>query len=216
MGDCQPQIQAVRIRVARLGLDGVPLPGVNNLYVSASFTKMSVKPDVEKGEKITVKNAGGETCVNYEDAPNLLGADIELEICSPDPYLTEMLTPGSSVLTVGTAKGWAAPSLGKLTAYGVSIELWAKRVTDDGDLDPTYPYARWAYPRIKNLQPSDHSHENAAITPKFIGRAVENANWYNGPANDWTAASDRYMQWIPVTAGSLPTATCGYQNLAAS
>lgn len=213
--DCLPQVQACAMRVARLDTDGVPLPGASNLYVTDALVSLDVSPVYTDGDEIEEKNANGDVCVSYVSDDSFKRYDVTLSLCTPDPELVEMLTDGGTVLTSGAATGYAGPSIGTLTGDGMSIELWSKRITD-GILDVTYPYARWVYPRVKNLRLGSYQHANGAILPQITGRAYENPNWFDGPANDWPVASDRAMQFLPVGLSDKPTPSCGYQTLSAS
>lgn len=212
--DCRPQVQACAIRVARLESDGVPLPGASNLYVSDALVTATFTPVYTDGEEIEEKTACGVVGVSHRSDDTFKRGDFSLQIITPDPFLQEMLTNGTVLDPGGGApKGYGAPSLGVVSGDAISIEVWAKRI-DEGDLDANYPYAHWAYPKIKNLRLAEHEHSNSALMPSFSGQAYENENWYDGPVGDWTAASDKVFQWIP--AASLPVASCGYQTLAAT
>lgn len=211
--DCRPQVHACAIRVARLEADGVPLPGASNLYVSDALVTMTFTPVYTDGTEIEDKNACDVVGVYYRGNDTFKRGDVSLQIITPDPFLSEMLS-GGDVLAGGAAPdGYAAPPLGAVTGDGISIELWSKRILD-GDVDPNYPYAHWAYPKIKNLRLAPHTHAAASLQPTFTGQAYQNENWYDGPVGDWPAASDRVYQWLP--DATIPTASCGYQALVAS
>lgn len=212
--DCLPQVQACAIRVAVLDTNGVPLPGDGNLYVSDALTTLTINPEVKEGSEIEEENACGNVCVSYQGDPSLKWATIELELCTADPYLEALLGSGT-VLDLGpdTPAGFAFPKIGPMRSNGVSIELWAKRI-NNGDVDPDYPYAHWAFPKITQLRPGSREFGNSAQKPSFTGRALENVNWFDGPANDFDGPSDRVAQWIPAT--SIPAAACGTQALVAS
>lgn len=212
--DCRPQVQACAIRVARLDTNGVPLPGANNLIVSDALVSLGVTAVYTDGDEIEEKNACGSVAVNYKGPDSFKRLDISIQLVTPDPYLSEMLSTGSALIAnAADIKGYAAPSIGTVQGNGVSIEVWTNRV-DSGALDADYPYAHWAYPKVQNLRIGDHTHQNGALLPQFVGQAVENPNWFDGPLNDWPADSDRVYQWVP--AAALPVASCGYQTLAAS
>lgn len=211
---CLPQIHGCAIRVTRLEANGVPDPGADNLIVSDALTTLTITPVYSDGDEIEQKNACGNVCINFQGDDSFKRADLELTICTHDPFLMEMLVSGSDVLTDGARRGWAAPPIGPITGNGVSIEVWAKRIDSDGTLDVDAPYAWWVLPRVKNLRHGARSFANEAALPTFTGRAVENPNWYDGPLNDWPAASDRAYQWIEAT--SIPAASCGYQTVAVS
>lgn len=211
--DCRGQVNGCAIRVARLDTNGVPLPGAENLYVSDALVSLAWTSVYTDGNEIDESNACGATSVYFKAPDTFKRGDVEITLVTPDPFLSEMLS-GGDVLTSGAIpKGFAAPPLGPITGAGVSVELWSIRV-DDGDMDPSYPYAHWVYPKIKNLRLGDHTHESGALKPVFSGQAYENINWYDGPVGDWPATSDRVYQWLP--AASLPTPSCAYINLAAS
>jgi len=213
--DCRPQVQACAIRVARLDTNGVPLPGANNLYVSDALVSMGFTAVYTNGDEIEDKNACGIVAVNFRGPDSFKRGDVTIQLTTPDPYLVEMLTGGDVLdgAAGGDPKGYAAPPIGEVTGNGVSVELWSKRV-DDGDLDADWPYAHWAYPKIKNLRIGDHTHQNGSLLPQLSGQAYENPNWYDGPVGDWPATSDRVYQWIP--AQTMPTPSCAYQELVAS
>lgn len=210
--DCLPHVQACAMRVARLEPNGVPDPGANNLYVSNALSLLVVTPVYEDGDEIRQKNACGEVVVNYRDDDSLLRFDVQLTILTPDPELMEMLS-GGATMTSGDAVGWKSPAIGKITGNGISIELWSKRI-DDGVLDAGFPYARWVLTRVKNLRMGEFRFENGPVVPQFTGQAYENDNWFDGPLNDWTGDDDRAFAFMPDTG--IPTASCGYQTIAAS
>lgn len=212
--DCLPQVQACRIRVARLAVDGAPAPGASGLYVSKALVSLAFRWEISTGAEIAEPNACGEEMVYFKAPDNVRRGSVTIRIITPDPQLSEMLSAGV-VLTNGAAVGAGAPPLGLVPDDApVSIELWAKRIRA-GKADPTFPWARWAYPYITNLRPEDHEHANANLATSFVGDAFENENWFDGPTNDWPVASDRVWQWIP-TADDPPADVCGYQALVAS
>ncbi len=215
--DCRPQVQACAIRVTRLDSNGVPSPGADNIIVSDALISMGFTAVYTDGDEIEEKNACGGVAVNFRAADSFKRGDVSLSLTTPDPALLEMLTDGSAFLQDGVdltrPPGYAAPSIGQSSGNGVSIELWANRVSG-GDLDQDWPYAWWVYPKVKNLRIGDHTHQNGALLPALVGQAFENTNWFDGPENDWPADSDRVYQWIPTN--TLPVTSCGYQTLAAS
>ncbi len=211
--DCRPQVQACAIRVARLDPTGVPQPGATNLYVSDALVTMTFTPVYTDGDEIEDKNACGVVKVNYRGKDSFKRGDVTLQIITPDPFLSEMLSGGELLDEVSLPAGYQAPPIGEVLGDGISIELWAKRI-DDGDVDQNFPYAHWAYPKIRNLRMQPHTHAQASLQPAFSGQAVENANWYDGPVGDWPADSSRVYQWLPTA--TLPTPSCAYQELVAS
>jgi hypothetical protein len=204
--DCRPQLAACAVRVAQLAAGGAPLVGVANLYVSDALVLLTYTPVYTTGDEVEDKNACGTVKVNYKHPDSFKRGDVTIELVTPDPYLEAWLGGGDVLAAaVPTAAGASAPPIGPVTGNGVSIELWTKRI-DDGDVDATYPYAHWAYPKIKNLKPGPHTHNNGPLHKTFTGEAYENTAWGDGPNNDFDADSDRVHQWIPVAA--LPAVSC--------
>lgn len=212
--DCLPQVGACMIRVARLDTNGVPTVGANNMYVSNALVSIGFAWEVQDGDEITQNNGCGEQVLNFKAPSSLRRGNITIQLVTPDPQLSEMLS-GGDVLTSGAKVGLSAPPLGALAENPISIEVWAKRIRA-GHLDSTNGYAWWVYPWISNVRPDDHTQENAPLLPGFIGEAYENDNWFDGPANDWPLPnqSDRVYQWLPTN--SIPTNNCGYLPIAAS
>lgn len=211
--DCRGQAFACVSRYARLDSNGVPSPGASNLYVSDALVSMEFTPVYTDGDEIEAKNGCGTVKVNYRAPDSFKRGDVSLNIVTPDPYLSEFLSGGDLLTEAGLPKGWAAPPLGLVTGNGISIELWTIRV-DDGSEDANFPYAHWVYPKIKNLRLAPYTHGQSELALTFTGQAYENENWYDGPAGDWPALSDRVVQWLPTA--TRPTPTCAYQTLAAS
>lgn len=205
--DCRPQVHACAIRVALLDADGTPTVGATNLYVSDALVSMSYTPVITAGDEIEDKNACGTVMVNYKAPDSFKRGDVAIELVTPDPYLSAWLGGGNTLAVAGppATVGAAGPAIGALAGNGVSIEVWTKRI-EAGDLDDDYPYAHWAYPKITNLRPGAHTHASGALHPTFVGEAYENANWGDGPNNDFDAASVKTWQWIPTT--TIPAATC--------
>lgn len=205
--DCVPQAFVCRTRVSRLDDDGSPLSGAGNAYVTAALAKLTISPQYEDGDEITEKDGCGTVAVNIQAAPTYKRNDITLDLLSPDPYLHAILVPGSEQLTDGLAIGWAAPPLGALTG-AVSLEFWAQRI-DNGKQSLFFPWAWFALPFVQNIKLGDKELANSAQHSLITGQAVENANWGDGPNNDWPVASDRSWQWIPCGNGDIPDAQCG-------
>lgn len=199
-----PQLQAVRLRLALLDyVSGVPLPGVGNLYVTDALVKVSFGWEKKDGTEIEEENGQGAVCAYIKGDSTLKRGNVGLEICTPDPRLTTLLD-GGVILEDGDRLGAAAPALGTAPQRAVSLEVWSKRV-NNGTLDPESPYAWWVYPRLQAILPGDHEQGNSALKPSYTAEAYENPNWFDGPLNDWPAASDRVHQWLPTR--TLPAVT---------
>lgn len=202
--DCFPQVHICAMRVAELDPDGVPTPGAGMLLTVDTVVEIQVTPNFTEGDVIEEKNGCGVVKVNYEGPATLKRYDLQITDLSRSPFLGAALARGE-VLTDAGVHGFAAPALGPTSEDGVSIEFWAKRI-DDGALAAVNPYAWWVFPKVTNLRENAFTKNAQADKPVFVGRAFENANWFDGPLNDWPVTSDRAYQWFPTP--SLPTVAC--------
>lgn len=210
--DCLPSIQACAMRVTRLEADGTPDVGASNMYVTAGLITLTATPVWQDGAEMTVANACGDLCLDYQENSRLRRLDVELNICAPDPELSELLS-GGTVLTSAGAIGYAYPSLLEdPNPNGVSLELWSKRIDEDGAPDATFPYMWWVLPRVW-LRIGAKNFENGPMNNPFSGRAKQNAQWGTGPMDDWPVASTRVLQHLPTA--DLPDTLCGYQAVPA-
>lgn len=209
---CLAQVQACATRVTLLDTNGVPHPGAQAMVTTKGLTKLTIKGVYSDGDEFKEKNACGEVLLSYRAPDTFERIDVDLEFLYHDPYLFALMA-NATVLTDGDAIGSAAPNLGSVEERLVSVEVWARRINMNVP-DPDYPYAWWVLPMIKNVRFGDRTFENAPAKPTLSGQGYENDNWYNGPLNDWPAASSQVWQWIPTDV--LPTATCGYQTVGAS
>lgn len=209
---CLPQVQACAIRVALLDTTGKPTGGASASYVSNALVKATIKPVYQDGAEIKEDNACGTTLVDFLSDSTLVRADVDFDFLTPDPYLHSIFLSGGEVLTGAWGTGWAYPPIGVLTGQ-LSVEMWAKRI-NAGIADQTFPYARWVLPLVKNVRLGDRELSNTAQHSLLTGQCYENANWFDGPANDWPASSDRIAQWIPVA--TIPVIDCTYDAVTAS
>jgi len=209
--NCGGSVQICAIRVATLEIDGTPLPGPSNLYVTDAFASLVVTPNFTKGVDLEVVNACGAPQLLYKDMDRLKRWDLTLSLIYLDPEPEQLLIGAETFGTGGYSVGSGTP----LTAayggyrYGVSLELWAKHIVN-GDLDITYPYIRYVLPRSYWTH-DKRSLDINAVPQDYVGYTSANPNWYNGPMNDWPYASDSQFMWAYTK--TLPNPVCGGQPL---
>ncbi len=127
--------------------------------------------------------------------------------------------PAPTVDTSGVAaNGYAYPATGAdPNPYGISLEAWARNISQPGT--PGYgsgqqisqaPYIRWAFPMIRGLRKANRSIDINPVDSTFEGGFTgENANWGNGPFNDWPAASTSSVSWVYDVTANVPSAQVG-------
>lgn len=207
--DCAASLYVCMFRVARLNADGSPKVGSNNMVISDALGKFTFEPDIEAGTEQTQKNGCGAVKNNYKKRDQVKALNLTLDLLVLDNDLQELLV-GGDILASGD--GYAAPPLGETDHDRVSVELWTKAIID-GDVADTNPWIWWVFPETE-WQYGARNMEEAFMGLPFTGRATENANWGNGPANDWPVASTR--AWQHLRTDDIPDADCGYQTVAAS
>lgn len=208
---CGGSVQACAMRVAALEIDGVPLPGATNLYVTDAFAKLEAAAVKTKGADIEILNACGQPSILFKDRDRLKRYDLTLEMINTDPEFENMLTGGELFTSGGFTIGGSVPKVGAIEApWGVSLEVWSKHIVG-GDIDGIWPYIRWVLPRSYWDAPDKIMWDDNAMPRNFVGYTTENQNWFNGPANDWTFSSDRSIAWAYTK--TIPTPSCGAQAL---
>jgi hypothetical protein len=188
---------ATGMRVTRLTSTGVPVIGADASYVTDNLVKLDYTLEYRDGTEVERLNGQGKACLYYSSPPTVKRLVIDsLELCYPDPELEEMLGGGDVLLNGdGDAIGWAAPEVGSdPVPNGVGIELWSSAITDDG-VDDELPYLWWLFPR-EYLKPSGASIGPDPMAAAFEGQGNQNANWGNGPFNDWDWESGRVVQRV--------------------
>lgn len=202
--DNAASVRGVALRVTRLGSDGAPAAGTPcDVYLTGGFITASFTPAYAEGDEVQVKNAAGEVCVYFKMPDTLQNIGLNLEICDPDPVLTEMLV-GGEVLTVdhtsplapsGTesgdtaAVGYAAEAIGVQAApYGVAIEIWAQAVVN-GKAANIAPYWHYLFPYANFRLDGDRVVENGNLATVFAGTGGGNAAFGAGPNMDTAGVS---------------------------
>lgn len=184
-------VQLCALRVAKLLLDGSPDYGEDNLYVTDAMISLGADPEVSSGEDIELKNGCGAIIVDYQGPNAYRRLNVELALAIPDPELTFLLTQNGALLTAdGDVVGYDYPELfTPFPEVGVGVEAWSKNIVD-GVLDGDNPYIRWVFPRIKNWQLGSRTLEDGASETTLTGEGYGNANFGNGPLDDWDTISD--------------------------
>lgn len=199
--DNAASVRGVALRVTRLGADGAPLAGGTDScdsYITGGFITASFTPSYSEGDEIEVKNAAGEVCVYFKMPDTLKNVGMNLELCDPDPVLTQMLVGGdvldaaynSALAPPGmsngqrAAVGYAAESIGvEATPYGVCVEIWAQAVVG-GKAANTAPYWHYVWPYMNFRLDGDRVVENGALATVFAGTGGGNAAFGTGPNLD--------------------------------
>lgn len=207
-----------------------PDPEVHEMLIAAPLitkvigTTRTVSDGVTTNASTTISSATAAfTTTDVGNVVSGIGITVGTTIASvTSPTVAEMSAVASATgasisitLTAATRSiGVQAPSLGvSPTDNGVSLELWSHAYVG-GALAPVNPYVHWAFPR-SFWTPGDREFADARTPTMFTGFAVENANWGNGPFNDWADAgvpssASLTRAWGWHRTATLPTPAVGY------
>lgn len=201
--DNAASVRGLVLRVTRLGADGSPVvDGAEgcDVYISSGFVSFTFTPSYSEADEISITNAAGEVCVYYKAPDTLQYVEFGLELCDPDPILTEMLVGGdvlmagadSACAPAGTqpgdtvAVGYAAPKLGASAGdNGVAVEVWTQAVVG-GKSANQCPYWHYLFPYATFRLDGERVIENGNLATVFAGRGSGNRAFGGGPYIDTT------------------------------
>lgn len=195
--DNAASVRGVALRVTRLNSDGAPSVGTGcDVYLSGGFISFTFTPEYSEGDEVEIKNAAGEVCVYYKMPDTLKNMTVGLELCDPDPVLTQLLVGGEVLTTTASAGacapigaeagdtlaiGYAAEKQGiEANPYGVAIEVWATAVVN-GKAASGCPYWHYLIPYSKFKLDGDRVVENGNLATVFAGTGGGNAAFGSGP-----------------------------------
>lgn len=207
--DCAGIAQVCALRVARLDATGATPAGATGMIVTDELVTLEWAPEVDDPGSIEVMNACGKRVVDYKRPKRWRWLNLTLTLAIPDVELMEML--GNLLLTTtANSDGWGIPLLDTDIGpgFGLSLELFSKAIV--GGVQATAkPWMQHAFPKTFDWSMDGFTFGADAQQPVFRGRAVQNANFGNGPDNLWTGPSDRALMGKRVAA--IPATSCGYQ-----
>lgn len=213
MSVCLGSAKVCALRVARLDDDCLSIPGAHNGAVSTAIVRLQSSPEYDAGQEFLQKNGCGDICISLRDLDKLKRMTLQMELCTRDLELIEILT-GATLYTVdGVVAGLARRGVGAEDPPGVSLELWTRAVDTAGNCASSgNRWWRWVYPRA-TFTLGDTTLENGIATVQLTGFSEPNPVWGNGPWNDWPASSfpdPESPEHFVLDSDGPPTAVCGY------
>ena len=218
---CPKSIKGLAIRVTRTDVCGVPEAETvaQSRIATNGFVSLSLSPNIETGESITVKNADGSFCIVDDEADLLRLFDLEMLLCGVPLPLLEMLL-GVSVLTDGadTVGGVLPSKENQANNLPRQLEVWSRN-KDAAACAPgatPVPYVQWLLPLTRNWNLGgslDFTVSNLEVT--LTGKGEESPGFTPSVATEWSAGQILAIQnggplaWKCV--GTLPSVDdCGY------
>lgn len=170
--------------------------GAHTLLVGDSVTVALVAADATFDGTQTVTAVTGTTISYAKTAANVAS-----------------VASGGTVSGPLAVAGYAAAPTGiDPTPNGVGVEVWSRAIVG-GKMAAVNPYWRWVFPYTQMRMDGDRTLENGMMANTFNGWGLGNANFGDGPQNDWPYTSDRAFQYA--RAASYPSGLNGYQTVIA-
>lgn len=209
--DNASSIRGLALRATRLNADGTPAEGGTDecdVYLTSGFIRVAFTPNYSTGDEIEIKRADGGICTYYKQPDVLKDTTVTLELCDPDPVLTQMLI-GGVVLTSPTlcqpvppgtddvAAGWAVEKAGvDATPFGTGLEVWSQAIVG-GKKASVCPYFHWLFPYVTSMKiTGEREVGNSSLATVFEGRSVGNLGFGSGPNMTLTPpGDDELFKW---------------------
>src|SRR5215468_8054483 len=215
--DHATSVRGVALRVSALSVSGTPLTGTSGaVWVSNQFMMLQFTPVNEAGEDIANKQADGSLCQILKTPDILKYYNVHLEICNPEPELTQLLAGGLTFTNPGSSPvtGYQTLQVGSLTTsgigYGVGLECWSYAYVN-GKIAATNPYWQHILPNCTLTLTGDRAIENGFIATVFEGFCFGNANFAPGGGTPTIQIpTDRPYQYD--RASSIPTILNGFTS----
>lgn len=225
---CVSYLQGLVIRATKLDSCGALVAGACSTIVSKGFISLELEADETSGNEISPTLADGSRCYYHTTPKQLNGIKVNIEFCSVDPELINLLT-GSPIITDDATP--TPESIGFTTDsanYGVAnvaIELWMN-LAGGGCSDASG--RKWGYyllPWLHQGTVGKPTVENDAVNFTVQEAMTRDGNqWGVGPYNiqlDNASAPSPLFTSLSSTAHDLlmtvntapPTPVCGCQEL---
>jgi hypothetical protein len=213
-----PSIKSKVARFTRLDNCGNPVNGPTGQIVTAGYTKIDMKAQLEAGTEFLVKDAWGDFSVNDLDGTRLKRYSVEVDLSLVDPSVYE-LTCGYRAITdatgnvIGNAISEIPGSVANSTEF--SLETWSK-VSGAACGATGWQWIHWLLPAVQYAYTTDVTLELGSLSMMLMGNTTRNANYQSGPYNQWlpvVGAQEHLLYQFTNTAPPVPTN--GYGVLAA-
>lgn len=142
---CTSYLQGLVIRATKLDSCGLPVAGLCSTITSKGFISIELEADEASGNEISPTLADGTRCYYHLSPKNLNGIKTNIEFCSVDPELFNLLTGAPLVLDDSIPTPQSIGFTTDSAAYGVAnvaLELWMN-LKNGGCADPNG--RKWGY-----------------------------------------------------------------------
>lgn len=181
--NCGVSFGLCRVRVTRVDSNGNVIAG-NNAYVTDSALTITVSPNIETGNAISVRNGCGCKISSFKFPDTFNWWEFQFSDTTLEPVMEAFMLGASTIEDGADTVGLAYPSSLACDEDepAVALEFWTKHIVGSGQ-DATYPWVHFVYP-MTIWQVADNTFEEAAGTPSLTGFSRTNGNWGDGPYGD--------------------------------
>lgn len=181
---CLPLLQFDAVRITKLNSCGTPQTGSCAYATSAGVISLAMTNENLDRQEYLQTDGQGRICVLETTETQLKWINVELQFCSVDPELFNLILAESLVLndfSTPTAIGWDTTTQAPLNSF-FGLEGWTNTGSDScTDNQPDYGY--FVMPFIIGAQLSDVTLENGNINFTITGRTKARSLWGTGPYN---------------------------------
>lgn len=207
-----------RLRVTRLDSLGNVDAGSNNVWVSNGMIEIGVSPEIEEGERFTLKNGCGDILADFAEEDRRIRYNLELTTGLDEPGLREILL-GDDVITDGSdiiGTSAADQTDTDFVPSRVAVEAWVKLIDGDAQ-DAVRPWLYVLFPSSSWVE-GDNTIGEEFWTPGYTGKSRSNQQWGDGPHGDVGVPAGQLgpiANFVQVDVDP-PTADCGYDSVSPS
>lgn len=169
-------IRGKRMRLTRLSDSLTPVVGTATTGVSDGFVSVKITPEYDDGDKIQLKNANGDYCINEIPTPVLTGVGAEIQFCGVNADYLSMITNFDTVLDFETAAVGLRMSGGVEVTGGYALEVWTGLSGGGGS-----EFGYLLLPALKGGKIGEFTIENGNATFTVTSNSSEGSKWGTGP-----------------------------------
>jgi hypothetical protein len=181
----------------------------SNAYVTDQALTVTVTPNIEAGNAITVRNGCGCKTASFKFPDTFNWWEFSFSNTALEPEMEAFMLGAETIDDGADVVGLAYP--GALACDeaepAVAFEFWTKHIVGSGQ-DATHPWVHFVYP-MTIWQVGDNTFEAGEATPTLNGFSRTNTNWGDGPYGDGPPDGQDISEggyWK--TADEPPTASC--------
>lgn len=180
--ECHSVVRAPAMRVTRLDECGVPVESACSSATTEGFVEIALTKVFQERQDALQLNANGDICVDKPKAPILRWYEANIQFCSVDPELFNIMTAEPLVLNDAAdpvAVGWDT-EIGSAELSNFALEFWVgteDEGCDDGEVTFGYGILPWMFQG--NLM--DLTIGNAVVTFTVNAITKKGSPWGVGP-----------------------------------